>query len=249
MDRRRFLLGSGTALSALVAGCASETEEMDGSTRNGDDDGNENGNENGNGGDGSSDSADLAIVDHELVVERGTWSTDVYVEATVENRGGAASGELSLQADWYDESGNYLDNDTARLSSLEGGETWSARIYHFGSDSEDVDGYELEGDFSDDLDEAADGLTLVTSEMTVTGDDISISGEVENESDDDQRYVEVIAKIYDGDGVVLGDEWTNVTDLRAGETWAFSIPHISRAVRERASDAADHDIRIETSSW
>lgn len=46
--------------------------------------------------------------------------------------------------------------------------------------------------------------------------EVFVEGEVENESGEDQSYVEVVATIYDEDGVVLGDEWDNVTDLRAG---------------------------------
>ncbi|WP_241431450.1 FxLYD domain-containing protein [Natrialba hulunbeirensis] len=246
VNRRKFLLGSSVALSTALAGCASDgTEEVEGGTR--DENGGENGS--GNGDTESSESADVEILDSELVIEPGSWSTDVYVEATVENSGEVPSGDIELQADWYDEDGNYLDNDNARLTSLKDGETWLARIYFLGTDAEDVDDYELEGEFDEDDYEPTEGLSLADSNMEVQADELTVEGEVENNTGEEQSYVEVVATIYDDDGNVLGDQWTNVTDLRDGETWAFDFDYSSRDVRDRAQDAADHEILVKDSAW
>lgn len=259
MQRRTLLASGGVALSTLFAGCSSDdtddTEEMDGGTR--DDD--ENGNENESGGNGtttteSTGTADLEIIDHELVVEEEQFSTTVYVEATVENSGSAPSGTVELQADWYDSDGNYLNNDTGRLTSLGDGETWAARVYYLGTNAESIADYEIEGEFSEDAYEPAENLTLVDSSMNVTKDSLgedqlAIEGEVRNESDDDQDYVEAVAKVYGSDGNVLGDEYTNVTDLRAGETWSFSFDYFSQDVNDRAGEAAEHEILLKSSRW
>lgn len=238
VNRRKFLLGSSVALTSALAGCASDgTEEVEGGTRD----------ENGNAE--SNESADIEILDSELVIEAGSWPTDVYVEVTVENSGDVPSGDINLQADWYDEDGNYLDNDNARLTALKDGETWLARVYFLGTDAEDIEDYELEGEFSEDDYEPTEGLSLANSNMEVQGDELTVEGEVENNTGEEQSYVEVVATIYDEDGNVLGDQWTNVTDLRDGETWAFDFDYFSRDVRNRAQDAADHEILVKGSAW
>lgn len=259
-----LLTSGGVALSALFAGCSSDstndTEEMDGGTRDDGENGNENGeieNGNENGGDGNGDTttesaetADLKIVDHELVVEEGHFET--YVEATVENSGSVPSGSLELQASWYDSDGNYLNNDTGRLKSLGDGETWAARVYCIKTNAESIADYEIEGEFSEDAYKPAEDLTLVDSSMNVTEnewgeEELAIEGEVRNESDNNQDYVEAIAKVYNGDGNVLGDEYANVTDLRAGETWSFSFDHFFEDVSDRLDEVAEHKILLKNS--
>lgn len=249
MNRRSLLVGTGASLTALIAGCT-ESSDVEGGSR----DDEESTDEESTGEESPSESANLEIVDHELVVEEGDFSTDVYVEAIVENTGEVPSGAVRLQADWYDGDGNYLDNDTDRLTMLGEGETWSARVYYLGSGAEDIDDYEIEGEFDEDTYEPPEGVSLVDSSMNVEEDDfggmeVIVEGRVENETDEDLSYVEVIAIIYNDSGDVLGDAWTNVTELRAGETWAFDFPHFGPAIRNRAEQATDHNIRIKTSAW
>jgi len=247
MNRRSMLAGAGVSLTALIAGCT-ESSDVEGGSRDGEEGTDEEST------DEERTSANLEIVDHELVVEEGDFSTDVYVEATVENTGDAPSGDVQLQADWYDGDGNYLDNDTGRLSTLGVGETWSARVYHLGSGAENIDDYEIEGEFDEDTYEPPEGVSLVDSSLNVQEDDLGdmevvVEGRVENETEEDQSYVEVVAIIYNDSGDVIGDDWTNVTDLRAGETWAFDFTSFGAAIRNRAEQATDHKIRIKTSAW
>lgn len=246
MNRRKLLVGAGTSFTALLAGCTGSSD-VEGGSRNGEDGESESSDE-------PSESANLEIVDHEMVVDEGQFSTDVYVEATVENTGEVPSGSVRLQIDWYNEDGNYLDNTTGRLTTLGVGETWSARVYHLGTGAEDIADYEIEGEFDEDTYEPPEGVSLVDSSMNVGddglgGQEVVVEGTIENETDEDQSYVEVVATIYDDSGNVLGDDWTNVTDLRAGETWAFNFTSFSSAVRNRANQAADHNIRVKTSAW
>ncbi|WP_247001059.1 FxLYD domain-containing protein [Halosolutus gelatinilyticus] len=281
MKRRRVLVGAGVALSGLFAGCSSDTEDIDDGTRDADDtidttvdsddnnssdgDDGSNGNDKNNGDEGEdvesendepTGSADLEILDSELIVEPGQSSTDVYVATTVENGGDLPSSNVVLQVDWYDEDGNYLDSDIGRLTTLGDGETWAARVYYLGTDTGNVADYELEGEFSEDAFEPAEGLTLVDSSIQAYRTMerkyvyLDVEGRVRNDTGEDQDYVEVVAKIYDGDGNVLRDAWTNVTDLRDGETWTFAIEveDFSADVRNRALEAADHEILIKDSA-
>lgn len=244
MRRRTFFT---TAALAALAGCTSsedETEDVETPT----DDETET-----DSGEGSEDTeteteteetteesggeAAIEIVEHELVVNEKDYTTDVYVAATVENTGDAASGMITLTADWYDDSGNYLDNDEWHLQTLAPGETWAARVYYLGGDGEQIADYEFDGEFQTSPPPAPEGLEVASSELQVAEDEAVVRGEVENTRDDTVDYVEAVGKIYDSDGVVLDDAWTNVTDLPAGETWSFEV---SWRGRDRTSEAADH---------
>lgn len=241
--RRYYLAATGISLIALAGCTSSSTEDVEGGTRD-NKSSNESNTVNAEEDQGDDDEDEgmpaLEIVEHELVVEEGEFSTDVYVEALIENSGDALSGNIELQADWYNADGNYLDNSRNWLVSLGAGESWEARIYHLGSNSETVDDYELEGEFTEEpaaINPA--GLELLDSEMQVGENEVVVTGEIENTSDEIQNYVAATAKIYDEDGLVLGDNFTNVSDLRAGETWAFEV---SWHGRDRVDRAASHEV-------
>lgn len=164
----------------------------------------------------------------------------------VENSGEAPSGTIELQADWYDEGGDYLDNSNAYLQSLGAGETWAARVYFLGTGAENVDDYEIEGEYDTESPNfEIEGLELLEDEMEVSDREAVIRGRVENNTGEEQSYVEAIGKVYDSDGIVLGDNWTNVSDLRDGDTWSFDTTWRGR---DRITEATDHEILITDSS-
>lgn len=188
----------------------------------------------------------IVIHERELVVDEGEFSTDVYVAATIENAGSAPSGTVELTADWYDADGNYLDNDRAFLQSLGAGERWAARVYHLGADSERVDGYEFAGQFQTSPPEMdPEGLGVRETSMNVGDDEAVVRGRVANDRSETASYVQATAKVYDADGVVLGDVWTNVTNVPAGETWAFEVTWRGR---DRVAEATDHSVWITDSA-
>lgn len=185
---------------------------------------------------------DVIIQEHDLVVDEGEFTTDVYVAATIENAGSAPSGTVELTADWYDADGDYLDNDKAFLQSLDAGEAWAARVYHLGSDSPRVDGYEFAGKFQTSPPEMnPEGLEVRETSMNVGDDEAVIRGRVTNDRSSTASYIQATAKIFDADDVVLGDVWTNVTDVPAGETWAFELDWRGR---DRVAEAADHAVWV-----
>jgi hypothetical protein len=253
MRRRTYLTTAGITLAAL-AGCTSsegDTEDVDTPTDDeteAQDDSNDENTDTETETEEettevSSGKAAIEITEHELVVNEGDYSTDVYVLATVENTGDAASGQINLTAEWYDDSGNFLDNDDAYLASLGAGETWSARVFYLGSDGGQVADYEFSGEFNTEPPADPDGLELTTSELQVGEDTAVISGEVANNRDESVSYVEAVGKFYDGDGVVLKSDMTNVSDLPAGETWSFEVEALGHV---RYDAIADHEVIITT---
>lgn len=180
--------------------------------------------------------ASLDITNHHKHVEKHDDQTDVYVEAFVDNSGTVRSGSIELQADWYDEDGNRLDYDRLWLRTLHAGETWEARVYYLGGEPEAIADYEIDVEFSPaegTLDPA--GLTLHSTEMQVRADegDVAVRGEVENTSGSDQHSATAIAKFYDDDGLVLGDNHTTTSDFLVGGTWQFKVWWTSRDRTDR----------------
>lgn len=190
------------------------------------------------GGPADAGDADVEITDHELVHDDSGFTTETYVAATVENVGDGATGEITLDARWYSE-GDYLDADSASLQTLGADETWRARVEYLGTGGEEVDEYELTHEVESDPPTASEGLELVDDEMRVGEDEVVVEGRVENDTGEEQSYVEAIAKFYDDENTVLADEWTNVLDVPEGETWAFEITWFSF---DRTDDVADYDV-------
>ena len=183
---------------------------------------------------------EIQVRDRGITVEEN-FTTDTFVEATVENAGGAPSGRIDIEVGWYDADDNYLGDDRASLQTLGPGETWAAQVRHLGGDDDTIADYELEVEVDDDPPTAADDLVLEESEMRTTEDEVEIEGIIANETGDEVSYIEVIALIYDENCVVLGDEWTNETDVPAGESWAFDMTWLDR---RRAEAAAAHRIVV-----
>ena len=77
--------------------------------------------------------------------------------------------------------------------------------------------------------------------MELTDVQAVITGRVQNDTGQVQGYLEAIGTVYDADGLVLGDAWTNVTDVPAGEAWAFRTTWFAG---NRTGEAADHAVLV-----
>lgn len=120
-------------------------------------------------------------------------------------------------------------------------------MYFLGADAETVDDYEFGGEYDTEPPRVdPDGLDLVDTEMKVGEDEVVITGTVANERDEAVSYAQANSKVYDGDGVVIGGEWTNVSDLPAGEEWAFELTWRGR---DRVDAAADHEVWISDTAF
>ena len=183
---------------------------------------------------------DIQTSPGELSVDESGYSPETYVPAEVTNEGEGASGRITLAAEWYDENGDYLDNDTEYLQTLAAGETWLARVDAL-TDDEEIDDYELTTEIGDEPPQPPADVEVLESELQTGEDEVSITGRVENNTGDELGYIEAIARVYDDEKRVLGDNYTNETDLPEGETWRFSI---DRLARYRIDEVDDHDVLL-----
>ena len=126
------------------------------------------------------------------------------------------------------------------MQTLAAGETWLARIDAV-TDDEEIDDYELTTEIGDEPPQPPADVEVLESELQTGEDEVSITGRVENNTGDRLGYIEAIARVYDDENRVLGDEYTNQTDLPEGETWRFNI---DRPVRYRIDEVDDHDVLL-----
>ncbi|TYL38872.1 hypothetical protein CV102_10210 [Natronococcus pandeyae] len=195
-------------------------------------------------GEDDSDEAILDITDHELVVDDEASVT--YLAVTVENVGDVASGWITLETDWYDSRGDYLDTDLAHLGMLSAGKTWQARVYYDGSDATSVTDFTVDGRVDPDPLTVPGGLEVIESDVEIDGDDVVVTGRFGNDTGETQPNVDVIALLFDDEGVVLGDGWVNETDVPNGETRSFECVWDGR---DRADDVADHTAIVTSSAF
>lgn len=172
----------------------------------------------------------VALREHGLVTyERdesnlfGEDSTEgVAVEALVENEGDGRSGDVELAVDWLDGDGNYLDTDSAWLQTLLPGERWLARVYPRAVDVEEVAEYEAVKVFDEPEYGTPDDVDVAESELHV-GEAARMFGSIQNEGDTELSYVEVIGRVFDAEGRVLGDGWTNESDVPPGGSFRYDV--------------------------
>lgn len=231
----------GSGLIAVLPGCSSGDDEIDDPQDT----------ESGGAGDTTpgdpgestptqpSGEPDVRFGDRQLVVDDSGFTTEVYAEVVVENTGDAAAGRITLNVDWYDAADNYLEDTSGSLPSLDAGEVWIAQVSALPADVEDIERFELSGEFESNSPVAPEGMQVTESEIEIEEYFAQITGVAENDRDDEIRYVEAHGRIYDGQGRVIGGGWTNETEIPAGRNWAFEI-HITGRSKERAEGAADH---------
>ena len=262
MERRRFLALTGALTTTTLAGCSGDDPQSVGGGKTADPTSTTTQTSSGTANDvvttepaepqtptntaTPAGQAQVNITNDELVVQEGEYSTEVYVAATVKNEGTARSGPIKITAEWYDAEGNYLDNDGQYLQTLGAGETWAARVYAL-VDAEKIEDYAAKGKFSSESPNfSPEGLSLTGSEMKVGDGEVIVSGTVKNGTGGTASYIQATGTVYNSDGVVLGDNWTNTSDVPAGRSWKFETSWLAR---DRASEADSHKVFITDSAF
>lgn len=246
MERRQYLALSGALLAGL-AGCSGDSEQIDdpqGTATDTDD--------------GSGDTTpteeptsteeptptepsgepDVQFGERELIKDDSGYTTEVYAEVIVENTGDGPAGQVTVNVEWYDADGNFLEDTAGRLPSLEDGEVWIAQISALTSDPEDIESIKISGEFESPP-VAPEGMQVTESELEIEEYSSQITGVAENNREEETDYVEAHGKIYDDQERVIGGGYTNETEIPGGRNWAFEIRLPGRAAA-RAEGAADH---------
>lgn len=72
------------------------------------------------------------------------------------------------------------------------------------------------------------GPAYTVTDVTVEKDTfaIKVKGVLKNNTDKKKDYIQITFNVKDKAGNKVGKAWTNVTDLGAGETWAFNAHYV-----------------------
>ena len=165
-----------------------------------------------------SGNAEIAMGKGRIGIADFDYAEYPYYEVEITNQGDAPSGLVDLVVDWFDESGSYIDDTTEELVSLKPDETWIARSYNILNDNK-VDSAEGSGSYDSEPAEWPDGLEVTSSKLLAGEENVKVRATVENNTGRTIDYVAFYGKLYDGNGKVLGQVWTNETDLTDGSSW------------------------------
>jgi len=170
----------------------------------------------------------VELREHELVTVQsdapGVGETPA-VEATIANAGNGRSGTVELVVDWYDADEAVLATTRERLQMLRSGETWIARAYpETVAERSAIADSQATLVFDDPEYATPEGLAVAESDLSVGGE-ARVFGALENGTGGSLLYVEAIGRVLDSEGRVLGDGWTNDTDVEAGATWRFDVQY------------------------
>jgi hypothetical protein len=72
-----------------------------------------------------------------------------------------------------------------------------------------------------------------------------LRGTAANNRSNTVSYLEANAKFYNSDGSILTTNWTNVTDLAAGESWQFELDSL---LTDRTGQVESGEILLTTES-
>lgn len=136
MRRREILSKTGVALAAAttLAGCSTDETERESGDSN-----------DGSGGSDESDQKAFTILSHEsFQTEYG----NVGVEGVGKNNSDETLSYVQIEVYFYDSSDTRLGSGLANINELKAGKKWQWEALYMGSDSEKVDNYEIQAEWS-----------------------------------------------------------------------------------------------------
>ncbi|WP_115864111.1 FxLYD domain-containing protein [Halorussus litoreus] len=186
----------------------------------------------------------ISIENSTLEKQESSYRTEAYALGTVVNGGSGVSGQLSLEARFYDDEDNLLDSTTGTLPYLKPGETWVGYLPYL-DDGEAVKSHEIDGEYETEPPKLeVDGVSVADASMSKTEYDATVTGTVENSLDEDVDYLGALARFW-RDDVILAGGLDNITDVPAGENWSFEASYMGYG--ERWEGANDFDVIPEVS--
>lgn len=176
-------------------------------------------------------------------VEDTETRVDGYVEVLIKNTGNAPSWKVFLTSRWFDQEG-FIGEDDISIPSLKSGETWLARITPLGIDFEDIDDYELSGEFGRSAGHPIEGLEI--SESRYNENDRLITARAENNREDDLRFANLFGKLYDSQGRVLTGRLDRKTNVSSSEELFFEVNLAAKSRAYSDDEIDEHRVELRT---
>lgn len=186
---------------------------------------------------------EIQFGEQELLIDESGFTPDAYAVVEVENAGDTPTSELTVSVSWLDEDGQFVGDDSERLPSLAADELWRAYVWTI-TDPEEIDDFELSGEFEVGQPRTPSGLTIADSNFDYGENEIT--GVVENSRDSDIERVKAHGKMFDDGGTVLGGGSTWEREHPAGRDWNFDIrvPRLPGGV-----EPTEHEVMLDARTF
>jgi hypothetical protein len=187
------------------------------------------------GGEGS-----LEVVESELVVNEGQYTTDIAMTGLLENTGNGVLRIPEIEVTFYDDSDSVLSNTTRSIVFLEPGDQWDVRVSYL----EDTDPARGEIEVtSTEVYQTELGIPApleLTEENLETGAEPTITATLQNTSDSPVDAV-AFGVFYAEGSVALGGALDTLNGLAGGESWSVTLDSLITR-EERAQRVTDYTL-------
>lgn len=166
------------------------------------------------------------ITESTLEVEQGEYSTDYIGVARITNTGEATVFRPTATVKFLDAEGSVLESTEDTLLMLKAGQEWLIHAYYYDSATPESIEVELDplealgGDYSQPGDLTQSGVQLNT------GEDVSVTGKVTNETGAEQD-VTAFVQFVDDSGTIVGSTLDLIFGLSAGQSWSFTCDYLA----------------------
>jgi len=164
----------------------------------------------------------LDVVESELVIDEGQYTTDIAMTGLLENTGSGTLRVPELDIRFYDDSDSVLSSTTSTIAFLAPGDRWDVRESYL------EDTTPARGEInvaSTEVFQTQLGIPSpleLTEQNLETGTEPTISATLRNTSDD-SIDVSAFAVFYAENSVALADSLDTLSGLAGGESWAVTL--------------------------
>lgn len=164
----------------------------------------------------------LDVVESELVIDEGQYTTDIAMTGLLENTGSGTLRVPELDIRFYDDSDSVLSSTTSTIAFLAPGDRWGVRESYL------EDTTPARGEInvaSTEVFQTQLGIPSpleLTEQNLETGTEPTISATLRNTSDD-SIDVSAFAVFYAENSVALADSLDTLSGLAGGESWAVTL--------------------------
>jgi len=164
----------------------------------------------------------LDVVESELVIDEGQYTTDIAMTGLLENTGSGTLRVPELDIRFYDDSDSVLSSTTSTIAFLAPGDRWDVRESYL------EDTTPARGEInvaSTEVFQTQLGIPSpleLTEQNLETGIEPTISATLRNTSDD-SIDASAFAVFYAENSVALADSLDTLSGLAGGESWAVTL--------------------------
>src|SRR5699024_7630487 len=171
--------------------------------------------------------ADVSIDSSEFSKQTDSGITDTAMVGTLTAPSYLST--IELQAQFNNDNGDILTTGSAYFQGLEKGKTWNFYVPSLASQTP-ADGEVKVASATAGSPPSDPGAKVVESSLNEPADEFSgptVTGRAKNTSGSALPYLEARIHFLADDGTALESDFTNITNLPAGETWSFKLEAIT----------------------